>query len=165
METGIKTKQYFLVRLTQTYWKQVSCGVLIFKQSWRLVCTGLFHSIMHIIRWPLREEISAYVIQLRSKALSKLGWPPRVWKQEIISKAQRKISSWLLSISLHFSSVFPIPDALSQHLQLCWLWKLCGKGNLWFQITESATVGVSHSRACGEKSKPQNQITNRTQIQ
>lgn len=46
---------------------------------------------MHIIRWPLREEICAYVIQLRSKAVSKLGWPPRVWKQEIIFKAQRKI--------------------------------------------------------------------------
>lgn len=113
---------------------------------------------MYIIRWPLREEIGAYVIQLRSKAVFKLGWPPRVRKQEIISKAQRKIPACFCPSPS--TSLFPMPEALPQHLQFCWLWKLCEKGNLWFQISESESVGVNRSRVWGKKTPNNKQILN-----
>lgn len=73
------------------------------------MCSGLFHSIMHIIRWPLREKVSAYVIQSRSNAVFKLGCPLGVWKQKVISETQEN-SSQLLSFSLYFS-----PPPLLQH--------------------------------------------------
>ncbi|RLW07872.1 hypothetical protein DV515_00003614 [Chloebia gouldiae] len=45
-----------------------------------------------------------------------------------------------------------MPEALPQHLQLSWLWKLCGKGNLnstyCMKVSISLTVGENDTGLC-----------------
>lgn len=95
-----------------------------------------FRNIKHIIRWPLSVEIGAYVIQFRSKTVFKLGWPSGVWKLEIIPEVQWKISAGSCLSPFTSPLSFSAPSLLNQHLQVCWVWKLCEKCNLWFQLTE-----------------------------
>lgn len=108
------------------------------------MCRGLFHRIKHIIRWPLREEISAYVIQLRSKAVFKLGWPPGLWKQEIILKAQRKIPAGFCLSPSTFLLSSPAPAALAAPalaalLALEALWK------------RQSVISATRARECGSQ--------------
>lgn len=105
---------------------------------------GLFHSIKHVIRWPLREEIRAYVIPLRSQAVFKLGWPPGVWKQEIISKAQRKIPAGFCLSPSTFLLSSPAPAALAAPalaalLALEALWK------------RQSVISATRARECGSQ--------------
>lgn len=91
-----------------------------------------FHNIEHIIKRPLSTEISSYVIQLRSKAVFKLGWPSGLWKLEIIPKVQWKISDGSclspFTFPLFLCSLTTKPGLLAL--------KLCENCNLWFQLTE-----------------------------